>query len=141
MSVITTTYKDDMLFQTSIGHHSILVDVPDVMGGKDRAFTPPQIFIASLSSCIGAFVANYCNDHNLDTTGLKVTMEFDKVANPTRLVNLRARVELPNCELGRREEAMKRVAMACPVHESIKDFGGIDLQIFDKSKVAVTEPA
>jgi putative redox protein len=141
MAIIKTTYKDDMLFQTNIGHHSILMDVPDVMGGKDRGVTPPQIFMASLSSCIGAFVANYCKEHNIDATDMTVEVSFDKIANPTRLVNIKARVELPHAEIGKREEAVRRVALHCPVHESIKVFEGIDLEILDREKLAEALPA
>ena len=57
MAKITTYYKGDMLFESKLGAHSVIIDVPAGMGGKDRGPTPPEIFIASLGSCVGAFVA------------------------------------------------------------------------------------
>ncbi len=60
MSTISTTYRGGMLFETQLGRHAILIDVPSSMGGSDRAPTPPEFFVASLGSCIAAFVAQYC---------------------------------------------------------------------------------
>ncbi|MBN1201774.1 MAG: OsmC family protein [Anaerolineae bacterium] len=134
MATIVTEYKGDMLFESVIGKHRITIDVPADMGGQDRGVTPPQVFIASLGGCIGAFVAHYCREAGINEEGLTVELSFDKVSDPTRLVNLKAKVHLPNGELGKREEAAKRVALHCPVHESIKDFGGLELEIVDNSK-------
>jgi uncharacterized OsmC-like protein len=132
MTTITTAYKGDMLFQTTIGGHTVSVDVPSSMGGKERGVTPPDLFIASLSSCIGAFVAAYCRDHDIDPDDMIVSMSFDKADNPIRLTNIKARVDLPHASLGKRESAAKRAALHCPVHETIKAFGGIELEVVDK---------
>jgi uncharacterized OsmC-like protein len=90
------------------------------MGGSDRAPTPPEYFVASLGSCVGAFVANYCRQHDMDTTGLAVDVSFEKVENPTRLTNIGVTVRLPHASCGKRKDALMRVAEHCPVHETIE---------------------
>ena len=132
MAKITTFYKGDMLFESKIGNHSLVIDVPDSMGGTDRGPTPPQVFVASLGSCIAAFVANYCNNVNLDTTGLTVDVSFDKVEDPTRLANVKVDVNLPNAETKGREKAILRVAGHCPVHETICTLEEVDIVIKGK---------
>ena len=72
MGKITTLYKGDMLVESKLGNHSVIVDVPDVMGGSDRGPQPPQLFVASLGSCIGAFVAQYCEKKGIDDEGMTV---------------------------------------------------------------------
>jgi uncharacterized OsmC-like protein len=42
-----------MSFETTLGNHRLLIDVPASMGGKDRGPTPPELFVASLGSCGG----------------------------------------------------------------------------------------
>ena len=54
MTTITTRYKSEMLFETQVGRHTLIIDVPEQMGGKDRGPMPPQRFIASLGSCAGS---------------------------------------------------------------------------------------
>ena len=39
MATIRTSYKGDMLFETQLGRHSVLIDVPPSIGGTDRGPT------------------------------------------------------------------------------------------------------
>ena len=132
MPTITTTYKGEMLFETKKGEHTITIDVPDTMGGKDRGPTPPQIFIASLGSCIGAFVAQYCENSGIDDSGMTVDLSFEKAEDPTRLVNLRAMIKLPKGECGRRVKAIEKVAGHCPVHATIQTMEELKMEIVGK---------
>lgn len=129
MATITTYYKGDMLFESKLGKHSILVDVPATMGGSDRGPTPPELFVASLGSCIGAFVANYCHKSGVEAKDLTVDVSFDKADDPTRLVNLKVKVKLPSGKCKGREKALLRVAEHCPVHETIATLKGIDFEL------------
>ena len=135
MAKLTTYYKGDMLFESKIGAHSVVIDVPAGMGGKDRGPTPPELFVASLGSCVGAFVAHYCGRAGIDATEMTVDVTFDKVDNPTRLANLKVRVELPHGECADRQAALHRVAEHCPVHETILTMQGIDIEIAGKSEL------
>lgn len=129
MSEITTYYKGDMLFESKLGNHTVLIDVPLGMKGQDRGPTPPELFVASLGSCIGAFVANYCEPKGVDCQDMTVDITFDKAEQPTRLVNLQVQVNLPNGDCQNREKAILRVAEHCPVHETIHTLDGIEIKI------------
>ncbi len=137
MATITTHYKGDMLFETVIGKHKMVIDVPAEMGGSDRGPQPPQIFIASLGSCIGAFVAQYAERAGLDASGMTVDINFEKVADPTRLVNLSAVVKLPNADCDQRVNAMKKVAEHCPVHATIQTMEELAIQILGKGECVI----
>lgn len=132
MANLSTYYKGDMLFESVIGNHRIVIDVPPAMGGSDRGPTPPEIFVASLGSCVGAFVAQYCHRSGIDASDMRVDVSFDKVEDPTRLVNLKIKVTLPHGECKQRKEALLRVAEHCPVHETITTLKGIDIEVVDK---------
>lgn len=135
MSTITTTYQGDMLFQSSVGQHTVTIDVPDTMGGLERGIMPPQLFIVSLGSCIAALITDYCNHHGLDATGLKVDVSFDK--SNGRLENIRTTVHLPNADVSKRKRALQKVAEQCPVHATIMNMEHMDVVIEDKE----AEPA
>lgn len=136
MAKITTYYRGDMLFESKLGNHSLIIDVPASMGGKDRGATPPEVFIASLGSCVGAFVAQYCARSGVDASDMTVDVTFDKVENPTRLTNLKVRVELPKGQCADRQKAIQRVAEHCPVHETILTLQGIDIDILGQEQLA-----
>jgi uncharacterized OsmC-like protein len=134
MAMITTLYKGDMLFESKIGNHTVTIDVPASMGGSDRGPQPPQLFVASLGSCIGAFVAQYCEKNNIDAEGMVVEIAFDKADDPTRLVNLRATVKLPKGDCGARVRAIERVAQHCPVHSTISTMEGLEIEILGEGQ-------
>ena len=136
MPTITTQYQGDMLFESQVGAHRLTIDVPADMGGKDRGPTPPQVFIASLGSCVGAFVAHYCQQSGIDTRDLSVDVSFDKEENPTRLTNLTIAVKLPYGECGARKQALLRVAEHCPVHETMVTLEGIKIEVMGKQELA-----
>jgi putative redox protein len=137
MAKITTYYKGDMLFESKLGNHSIVVDVPADMGGTDRGPTPPQLFIASLGSCVAAFVAQYCERTGIDSRDMTVDVSYDKVEDPTRFVNLKVTVNMPHgeCDEGRKK-AILRVAQHCPVHETISTLSGVEIELLGKHKIA-----
>jgi len=129
MAKITTYHKGNMLFESKLGNHTILIDVPPGMGGSDRGPTPPELFVASLGSCIGAFVAHYCNKSGIDSKEMTVDVSFDKAEDPTRLVNLTVKVNLPNGQCNGRRKALLRAAQHCPVHEAISTLQDIDFEL------------
>lgn len=134
MPRITTEYKGDMLFESKIDHHRVVIDVPESMGGKDRGLMPPQLFIISLGSCVGAFVAKYAEQHGMDTKGLTVDVDFEKSEHPTRLTDIKVRIVLPeaDCSERCRREALRKVAEHCPVHETIETINKIDFDIVNQ---------
>ena len=136
MGKITTFYKGDMLFESQMGNHKLTIDVPPAMGGSDRGPTPPEVFIASLGSCVGAFVANYCAKSGIDATDLSVDVSFDKADNPTRLINLEVTIFLPHGECKNRRQALQRVAEHCPVHETIETMEAVAMKIMDKTEMS-----
>jgi len=137
MAQIVTYYKGEMLFESRIGKHVLTVDVPADMGGEDRGPIPPQLFVASLGSCIGAFVAQYCEINGINDTDMTVEMSYEKTANPTRLKDLKATVKLPHGDCGARIKAIERVADLCPVHETIKTMNGLAITILGKGDGAL----
>jgi hypothetical protein len=60
---------------------------------------------------------------------MTVEMSFEKAAEPTRLVDLKATVNLPQGDCGSRVKALERVADLCPVHETIKTMKGLEITI------------
>jgi len=119
MPEINVKHMGDMKFETQIGNHKIIIDVPPEMDGKDRGPTPPQLFVASLSSCIAIFATSYCNNAGIDAVDLSVSLSFDKLENPTRLANFKAQIKIPNGDVGKREKAVIAAASHCPIHETI----------------------
>ncbi len=138
MAVISTIYRGDMSFEATMGEHRLVIDVPASIGGRERGPTPLDLFVASLGSCVAAFVANYCERTGLDPTDLSVDVSFQQSdVEPTCLEDLEVVINLPNADCGERERAIKRIAEHCPVHETMEyTLTPIDFEIRDRSRLA-----
>jgi uncharacterized OsmC-like protein len=138
MPTVKSQHVGDMVFETQVGEHKIYNDVPPTpdWGGKGRHPTPPDYFVASLSSCIAAFVAQYCRQAELDDTGLSVDIDYEKVSKPAHLNELVVNIHLPNVDLANRREAVRRVAGHCTVHETICKMEGLPINVYDKNGLA-----
>jgi putative redox protein len=131
MATAFTRYEGNMLFQTEVGGQHITTDVTPPMGGKGRAPTPPDLFVASLGACVAAFVAHYCEQEGMDTNGITAETFYEKTEKPVHLTNFRIDVRLPHAELGDREAAVQRVADHCIIHETLHQLRGIQIRIHD----------
>jgi putative redox protein len=134
MSKVASHYKGNMLFETRVGNHVVLSDVPanPVWGGKDRAPTPPDYFIVSISSCVAAFVVQYCERTGINVQDMSVEVTYEKADKPVYLKNIVATVKLPQAELGERLDALKKVCEHCTVHETINQLDEVSIKIEDK---------
>jgi uncharacterized OsmC-like protein len=120
MAEVTVKHAGDMKFETTIGNHQLIIDVPAEMNGKDRGLTPPQLFVASLASCIAVFATSYCNNTGINAEALTVSLSFDKLTKPARLGNFKAVISIPHGDVGGKEKAVIRAAHFCPIHETIR---------------------
>lgn len=131
MPVINTAYKGDMLFESQCGTHSLITDVPPSMGGKDRGPMPPQLFIASLGTCVAVLITDFCRHHDLDPEGMDVSVSYDFAEHPARMTNIAVRINLPNviCDDECTSKALESVAEHCPVHETIATLKDVKFDI------------
>jgi uncharacterized OsmC-like protein len=124
-----------MIFETQVGKHKIINDVPATpeWGGQDRYPTPPDYFMTSLSSCIGAFVVQYCNQVDLNARGMMVEVAYEKATKPPHMKEIVVNIDLPEVELGERAEVIKRVSHQCTVHQTISRMGSLVINVTDRS--------
>jgi len=129
MGKMEVKYKGDMLFEVKEGNHVLKIDVPDTMGGKDRALTPPQLMLASLASCAAAFAAKYCETAGIDTKDLVCELEYEKLSDPTRFTGFKINLKLPNVKESARQQAIVKSIVHCPVKATFESYEGAEINI------------
>jgi putative redox protein len=134
MPSVKSHHVGDMVFETQLGDHKVLTDVPPTpeWGGEGRHPTSPDYFVASLSSCIAAFVQRYCVQSRIDATDMYVELHYETSTNPAYLKELTVDVYLPNADVDARAEAIKRVSDLCTVHETIYQMHGLPISVHDR---------
>ncbi|KKR31818.1 MAG: hypothetical protein UT63_C0059G0001 [Candidatus Gottesmanbacteria bacterium GW2011_GWC2_39_8] len=125
---MTISYKEGEKFIASCRGHEITIDQPLDNGGKDEGPTPPELFIASLGSCIGVYVLAYCKNAKINTEGMAINVKWEKAKDPDRIGTIKVDIKLPE-DVGKRKAALLKVAEHCLVHNTITHLPIIEITL------------
>ena len=95
----------------------------------DTSMNPVELFMASLGMCVAAMLRRFCNTHNLECGEIKVKASGDWKPGAPACCAISIEVEVEGEWNERRKEAFHKVAETCPVHESIRQCGPVDIRI------------
>ena len=119
MMEVTTTHLDKVKFAIHSRSHSIICDQPTKNGGEDSGMMPPELLLASLGSCAAFYAAQYLKTRNLAETGATVSVEAEKLKNPSRLGNFQIRVDSPVYLTTEQREGLMRSVEHCLVKNTL----------------------
>jgi len=128
MARLTANYEGGTAFRMECRGHQVYIDQPIDNGGEDSAMTPPEMFAASLSACVGHYVASYCNQVGISTEGLQIECDWGTVDKPKRIGEIGFKVVLPELPESRRK-AVERVASSCLLHATLEHPPKIDIEL------------
>ncbi|MBI4402496.1 MAG: hypothetical protein HY581_12795 [Nitrospirae bacterium] len=57
---LTIAFHGETRFDVISERHTLVTDQPSEDGGSDAGMSPVELFVGSLASCVGYFVARYC---------------------------------------------------------------------------------
>ena len=90
---------------------------------------PIEIFLSSLGICVAAMLRKHCMSNGLDCGDIKVTVDGDFEQGAAMCQNLEVTVVVEGDWDERRKAAFLKVAETCPVHESIVNCGGVNIEV------------
>ena len=122
-------YRGGKKFLVACRGHQLIVDQPAEKEGHDEGMTPPEIFVASIATCMGVYVANYCKNVGLNPNDMLISVQWEQATNPARIGSIRVEIKLPKMESREREDAILKVAEHCLVHNSILQPPKVEIQL------------
>jgi putative redox protein len=99
--------------------HKIIVDVPPTLGGEDKGPTPVDLLAGSLGSCIAFYISSYCVEAKLPHEGFEIEVEYEVDMATHCVPVLKVDVRMPSDFPEARIPALKKVAGACTVHNTL----------------------
>ena len=126
---LSATYRGGTKFHIQSGAHVVVSDQPTEDGGTNAGMSPVELFVGSVASCIGYFVARYCERHRLPCEGFVVDAEYHMVERPHRVGPMTIRIRLPNSLNPSERERLLRVAEGCTVHQTLNKPSRVDIQM------------
>lgn len=98
---------------------TIATDQPVKEGGTGSAPEPFHLFLASLGTCAGVYVLYFCEERNIDTTGLKMSVTFEKDARTHLVTGADMHILLPPGFPPKYKKAVVKAAGLCTVKRNI----------------------
>ena len=90
-------------------------------GGEGAAPEPYATFLASLGTCAGIYVLEFCRARDLPTEGISLVQHHDFNPVSRKLESIRIEIRLPEGFPEKYRKAVQRAANLCAVKRTILD--------------------
>lgn len=118
--------KGDMFFTAKSKDYLFNIDL------KGKGMTPPDVFLASLASCMGVYFRKYLENAKLDIPEFKISAEGE-ISNepPISFQKIKVSVDIREAHLDeKRKSAIIEFIKNCPIHNTLKNPPEITIEIF-----------
>jgi ribosomal protein S12 methylthiotransferase accessory factor len=134
---IVATLPGGKRVDAQVGKFVVRTDQPRENGGDDTAPDPFTLFLTSLVTCAGFYVAAYCNTRQIPTDGIRL-VERTKTDPKTKLLtHVTIDIELPPSFPSEHRDAIVRAAVTCKVKKTLAAPPDIDVRA-SASEMAAT---
>ena len=100
---------------------TVETDQPKDEGGDGSAPEPYDLFLSSIGTCAGVYVVYFCDERGIDTSGIKMTVRFDRNEKKNLVEAVRIHIHLPPGFPEKYKTAVIKVAELCTVKRNIFD--------------------
>ena len=119
--VMEVSFPGGMAVDAHFKGHVIHTDQPLAAGGGDTAPPPFDLFLASIGTCAGFYVARFCQRRSIATDELRITLEPIRDSDTGRFVRMKIDVHLPAEFPEKYTPVVARAVDQCAVKRTILD--------------------
>ena len=116
---LTVAFRGGTRFDIVGQGHAVVTDQPTEDDGNAAGMSPVELFVGSLASCVGYFVAMYCVRHQIPTEGFTIDVGWSMAEQPHRVGAVELTLHLPTELAASHQEKLLKVAHGCTVHQSL----------------------
>jgi putative redox protein len=128
MDLITITRERNLAFTARVRDHVLTSDMSEKDGGNDCGPAPMELLAASVGVCMTIMIQAYCQRHGwAGDVGGYLTVEL--ADSPKRIDRIVVDLELPEGVPDEKRDAVRRMALACPIHETFRKPVTVDVDI------------
>ena len=116
---IIATLPGGKRVDAQVGGFVIRTDQPRQNGGDDSAPGPFTLFLASLATCAGFYVAAFCGARQIPTDGIRIVERTESDPKTKLLTRITLDIQLPATFPAEHRDAVVRAAAACKVKKTL----------------------
>ncbi|HEY0789091.1 MAG TPA: OsmC family protein [Thermoanaerobaculia bacterium] len=123
---MTLNFPGGVVVEANWKGHTIRTDQPAPHGG-DTAPAPFDLFLASLATCAGFYALRFCQERQLSTEGLALSMSMEKNPESKMIEKIRIRLTTPKDFPEKYNAAIVRAMDTCAVKRHILQAPAFDV--------------
>lgn len=131
MSKVTVSFPGGVAVDATYKGHTIRTDQPVDSGGGDAAMSPSDLFFTSIAACMGFYALRFCQERNLSTEGLGLTLEPVRDEQAKRVSLVRIELVLPFSFPEKYRPAIERAVDLCAVKKQIMEPPRFEMTVAD----------
>jgi ribosomal protein S12 methylthiotransferase accessory factor len=124
---IVATLPGGKRVDAQVGKFVVRTDQPRESGGDDTAPDPFTLFLTSLVTCAGFYVAAYCNTRQIPTDGIRLVQRTESDPKTKLLTRVTIDIQLPPTFPLEHRDAVARAAATCKVKKMLAAPPDIDV--------------
>ena len=102
-----------------VGEFSLLTDQPVASGGANSAPSPYALFLASIGTCAGFFALRFCQQREIATEGLGLSLDIERDTESRELRKVKIAIQLPEGFPEKYRKAIIKATDQCAVKQAI----------------------
>jgi len=118
---MTIEFPGGVAVEATYKGFSVRTDQPETSGGENSAPSPFDLFLASLGTCAGFFALRFCQQRDLPTAGLRLSLATERDPKAQRLAAVNIQIHLPDGFPEKYHSAIIRATDQCAVKRAIVD--------------------
>lgn len=119
MAMINVTFPGGTIVTANFGKFEVPTDQPIEDGGTDTAPEPYMLFLSSIVTCAGFYVLRFCQQRELSTEGLTMTLDIERNPETRSLDKVKLAIQLPEGFPEKYQRAVIRAAEMCSVKKAL----------------------
>ena len=121
---ISISFPGGQAVDATLNGHTIHTD-------QSGAMSPFDVFLSSIGACMGFYALRFCQQREIPTEGLGLTIEPQRSADGKHVDTLRAELQLPDAFPEKYAEAIRRAVDHCTVKRHLAEPPAIELVLHE----------
>lgn len=117
---INVSFPGGVAVAAQLATHTVTTDQPAPLG-EGSAPSPFDLFLASLATCAGFYALRFCQQREIPTDGMRLSLATERDVERKRLAKIAITLDLPAGFPERYREAVIRAMDQCAVKKAIVD--------------------
>ena len=125
---IAVSFPGGVAVDAHVGGHVVHTDQPAPHGGG-TASAPFDLFLASIATCMGFYALRFCQEREIATEGLGLSLETVRDDAKKRLSTIRVALTLPPGFPEKYTDAIRRAVDQCAVKKQMVEPPAFELTV------------